>query len=205
MKINIENVRLYGNAPAFVQPVDMGCQMLWSNVNLGAINPWQVGKRYAWGELEPDIEFSEDRYVSNDILERISYPSFLQKRYMETEYQGKLLKPQFDAANLRWGGKWRIPTFQEWDTLIALSTIESTKQGGSLGHLITSKITGNSIFIPFTQLRRNSNEIFLKIEGYWSSSYAVNNRAWTYTNNHNMNFNMCYAGLCLRPVWCNND
>lgn len=205
MKINIENVRLYGNAPAFVQPVDMGCQILWSNVNLGAINPWQVGKRYAWGELEPDIEFSEDRYLSNDILERISSPSFLQKRYMETEYQGKLLKPQFDAANLRWGGKWRIPTFQEWDTLIALSTIESNKQGGSLGHLITSKITGNSIFIPFTQLRRNSNEIFLKIEGYWSSSYAVNNMAWAYTNNHNINYVMCYAGLCLRPVWVNND
>ena len=205
MKINIENVRLYGNAPAFVQPVDMGCQILWSNVNLGAINPWQVGKRYAWGELEPDIEFSEDRYLSNDILERISSPSFLQKRYMETEYQGKLLKPQFDAANLRWGGKWRIPTFQEWDTLIALSTIESNKQGGSLGHLITSKITGNSIFIPFTQLRRNSNEIFLKIEGYWSSSYAVNNMAWAYTNNHNINYDMCYAGLCLRPVWVNND
>ena len=205
MKINMDNVRLYGNAPAYVQPVDMGCQILWSNVNLGASAPWQVGKRYAWGEPEPDIEFSADRYLSNDVLERISSPSFLQKRYTETEYRGKLLKPQFDAANIHWGGRWRIPTFHEWDALIGLSTIELTKQGCTLGHRITSRITGNSIFIPFTQLKSSNNEVLLKVEGYWSSSYGVNDSAWAYMNNHNMNFEMCYAGLCLRPVWVDND
>ena len=41
-------------------PVDMGLSVMWSNVNVGASRPEELGGKFAWGETEIKSEYSID-------------------------------------------------------------------------------------------------------------------------------------------------
>ncbi|MBO4263788.1 MAG: TonB-dependent receptor, partial [Bacteroidales bacterium] len=78
-----------------------------------------------------------------------------------------------DAARANWGGNWRMPTDAEWTELLNASncTWTWTTQNGVNGRKVTSKKTGNSIFLPAAGYRDDSS---LYTAGsycyYWSSS-----------------------------------
>lgn len=103
--------------------VDLGLPSgtLWATMNVGADSPEDYGDYFAWGEITPNSNYT---YSKNS----------------------KVLSLSDDAANANWGGAWRMPTKAELDELINSSYTTCTWTGN--GCKVTSKINGNSIFLP---------------------------------------------------------
>lgn len=110
--------------------VDMGDGLLWNAVNLGAETPWQVGHHYAWGETQPKERYTVDNY----------------------HYSGKQMPKDiggtwYDAATCALGGDWRMPTYDEWHTLIQHTQHAFVEIEGQQGWLFTAK-DGTLLFMP---------------------------------------------------------
>lgn len=112
--------------------VDMGLSVKWGAYNVGATASTELGEYFSWGQTESKTVFPGYPYFTNLPTTDIS----------GTEY---------DAATAIWGKEWRTPTRQEWEELADNTTIESPYTlDGVTGALFTSKINGNSIFLPAT-------------------------------------------------------
>lgn len=136
--------------------VDLGLSVKWATCNLGASSPEQSGDFYAWGEIKPKTAFSWDNYKWT-YEEKSSYGEviLLRSKYNSNTNQGKVdkktnLDPEDDAARVKLGGNWRMPTKREFQELIDNCTWTLTTQNGVDGYEVTSKSNGNSIFLPFT-------------------------------------------------------
>ena len=110
--------------------VDMGDGLLWNAANLGAETPWQVGNHYAWGETQPKERYTVDNY----------------------QYAGKPMPKDiggtwYDAATCALGGDWRMPTCDEWHTLIQHTQHAFVETEGQQGWLFTAK-DGTLLFMP---------------------------------------------------------
>lgn len=79
-----------------------------------------------------------------------------------------------DAARSNWGGGWRTPTDAEWTWLRENCTWTWTtdyNSTGVKGRIVTSKINGNSIFLPAAGFREDDTLNEAGSYGrYWSSS-----------------------------------
>ena len=113
-----------------------------------------------------------------------------------------------DAANVNWGGDWRMPTKEEQDELrnTSYTTWTWTTQNGVYGYKVTSKANGNSIFLPAAGYRSNSSlNLTGTYGGYWTSSPS-NESSSAYllyfgTNNDiNISDSYRYYGQSIRPV-----
>lgn len=83
-----------------------------------------------------------------------------------------------DAAHANWGGKWRMPTEAECEELADPDNCiwEWTTNNGINGYKVTSKKTGNSIFLPITGFRFYGKTQFRAIYGYyWTSTVSTGN------------------------------
>lgn len=176
-----------GSGPA---AVNMGLSVKWADSNLGAIAPEDYGNYFSWGETEPKTSFKRANY---------------------TYFSSPLVLPSSaDAAHAILGGKWRMPTAEEWSELIENSTITWETLNGINGALVTSNKTGASIFLPTagyflessTKPYRESNE-----GHYWSSSRGndVNNSKAQSTNfdfdsSSSLTDDWRHNGLPIRPV-----
>lgn len=115
-----------------------------------------------------------------------------------------------DAANVNWGGSWRMPTKNEWDELQTKCTWTLTTKNGRRGYIVTSKVAGYTdkwIFLPAAGFR-DGNYINGAGSGgdYWSSSLSEDSPryAWgmyfrsgrVYTSNGGYRCN----GRSVRPV-----
>ena len=58
----IQNIKFYEVEPH--EYVDLGLTSgnLWASTNLGASSPSEYGSYFAWGEIEPKIEYTEENY-----------------------------------------------------------------------------------------------------------------------------------------------
>ena len=112
--------------------VDLGLSVKLANMNLGATEIWEVGDYYAWGETEPYYT-SLDPFVWREGKEAgYDWPSYVwcngTKEYL-TKYNTDsflgdvdnktVLDLSDDAAHVLLGGKWRMPTKDEWNELIS--------------------------------------------------------------------------------------
>jgi hypothetical protein len=63
-----------------------------------------------------------------------------------------MLDSEDDAAVLKLGGNWHIPTIENWKELINNCTYTTIiRENNSIqGYLYTSKINNNSVFFPYT-------------------------------------------------------
>jgi hypothetical protein len=85
-----------------------------------------------------------------------------------------------DAANANWGGAWRMPTKAEIDELCNTSytTWTITYLNGVKGRTITSKLNGNSIFLPGADAQRHNGLFIEGCGSYWSNtSYSFSSRS----------------------------
>ena len=200
--------------------VDLGLPSgtLWATCNIGASSPEEIGDYFAWGETETKENYSLKTYKFFSKFEK-EYGFDKVKKVVKYNFDetydlvdGKAtLDSEDDAAHVNWGGKWRMPTIDEWkelcDTMYCSST--PTIQNGVKGFKVTSVKNGNSIFLPITGLRRGSE---LWHEGeigyYWSSSRDPRDVA-TYSRCLHFDdvapvmgwgINIRSDGLCIRPV-----
>lgn len=78
--------------------------------------------------------------------------------------------PEDDVAHVKLGGKWRMPTDEEWTELRTKCASKWTTRNGINGRLVTGS-NGNSIFLPAAGYRNNTNLFYTGSYGfYWSSS-----------------------------------
>lgn len=158
------------------EAVDLGLSVKWASFNLGAAVPEGAGSFYGWGEVEPKLNYTW-----------MLYPLAQRSQYLLTKYctnanygndgftDGKtLLDPEDDAATVNLGGKWRMPTNEEWIALTSSANFDWVWDDTKKGYTVTSRISGyegNSIFLPAAGYRR---DITLYSEGdcglYWTSS-----------------------------------
>lgn len=128
--------------------VDLGLSVKWATCNLGAESPYEYGDFYSWGELKSKRDFTSSA--------------------TEGQRMGSIAsKHRYDAALSRWGGTWRLPTFAEVNELI--NNCDVKWKGNGL--LLTSRINGNSIFMPaagvyLDAVRSGQGEL----GSYWTAS-----------------------------------
>ena len=113
---------------------------LWATCNVGATSPEQAGLYFAWGETTG--------YTAEQV--KNGERSFFWKDYVENITSSDLTLEQ-DAAHVHMGGDWRMPTYDECQELIDNCNVVWTKdynRTGAAGRVFTSKVNGNSVFLP---------------------------------------------------------
>jgi serine/threonine protein kinase len=153
--------------------VDLGLSVKWATMNVGASSPEGFGSYFAWGETTPKNDYSWDNYrfrISGDSYDNVTLNKYNTKTQSGDVDNTIRLDLSDDAARANWGGTWRMPTEKEVYELRDNCTWVQTSLGGKQGHKLTSKINGNSIFLPFTGMKRGTKR-YTDSNGYfWSSS-----------------------------------
>lgn len=130
----------------------------WADRNIGALNPEDTGLYFSWGntvghEAGKDYDFEED-YDNTP----------------GSELNGDI-DLEHDAARVNLGEPWKMPTKEQFKELVDNCESEVTTLNGYLGRRFTSKINGNSIFLPFAGYISGTSLDYRGSYGlYWSSS-----------------------------------
>ena len=186
--------------------VDLGLSVKWASCNLGASKPEELGDYFAWGETspkDPDKDgFSWDNYKW---INGYSYSSLT--KYCSNGYNGfsdnkTVLDLKDDAAHVILGGKWRIPTSDEFQELMNTCTWEETTINGINGKKVTGP-NGNSIFLPYTG-HGSGREVYAGIWGvYWCSDLFIGNELQAFLmdiSQRGVTVSSRCAGNTIRPV-----
>lgn len=130
--------------------VDLGLPsgLMWAKYNIGASKPEEYGEYFAWGEKSVKSYYGPSTYQYARQEDNGWYDSATGDHYSFIEIGANISGTQYDVANMRWGDKWRIPTVLEYQELKDNCNYEWTSVNGVQGGKFTSKINGNSIFLP---------------------------------------------------------
>ena len=176
----------YGNSIQFTtfeihEYIDLGLSVKWATCNIGANQPEDVGNYFAWGETEPKVNFNLENYKWYN-----KTSSTLTKYCTNSEYgivdNKRKLDLNDDAAHVNWGGNWRMPTTSELNELINKCTWTGTDRGC----IVTSKINGNSIYLPLAGERQYGSTWYSGSIGFYHSSELAYGYPYPYP-----------AGLCF--------
>ena len=170
--------------------VDMGLSVKWATCNIGADNPSDYGDYFAWGETEPKSKYSEANSLT------------YKKNFINVS------GPQYDAAQTKWGGTWRMPSEREFNELQNNSTFEWTTLNGNSVVKVTSKRNGNFIYLPAAGYRYGSSLYGAgNFAGFWTSTYIklssghhTSSYIYYFQNNAEYRNLERYHGLSIRPV-----
>lgn len=186
-------------SPKF-EAVDLGLSVKWANMNIGAEDPSQSGSFFAWGEIEPKEDYSWETYRHGDG----STDSGITK--YSPQIDGKdYLDKEDDVANMKMGGKWRMPSKEEFEELKTKCQWQWLRSAGRNGYIVKGP-NGNSIFLPAAGSRSGTS---LSIEGkygyYWSSALKASSPAYALgldftSSSVYVEYYYRYYGYCVRPV-----
>lgn len=156
-----------------IELIDLGLPSgyLWADRNIGAESPEQKGLYFAWGEIEGftavQVKAKERRFTWS--------------QYKAKEIYGNLT-PEMDAAKACLGEYYHIPTKEDFEELLAYcdSTLTYAYKGKMVtGRILTSKINGNSIFLPAAGRCTYSSLYGVWEFGmYWSATCDLISNAW---------------------------
>ncbi|MBE6298826.1 MAG: hypothetical protein E7083_00655 [Bacteroidales bacterium] len=161
--------------------VDLGLSVKWATCNIGATKPEGYGDYFAWGETLSKTTYEWSNYKwcngTGDLMTKYC----LSSEYGQVDNK-ESIELSDDAARTSWGGDWRIPTETELEELRVKCTWEWTTKNGVNGYKVTSKINGNSIFLPAAGYSSNENLLEVGVSGnYWSNKLiAINSRMASY-------------------------
>lgn len=159
--------------------VDLGLSVMWGTFNLGATTPSEYGHYYAWGETVPKTYYDWKTYrwgLGFEHVDLIKYCSVPLYGWEEFTDDRLTLELEDDAAHLILGGKWRIPTMEEWNELLENCTRTKAWVDGVLGCLFTSNINGQTVFLPAAGHMSNSSLDYPGSYGYYWSSDLFESR-----------------------------
>lgn len=163
------------------------------------------------GEIEAKTSSSSGSYKwineNNEVIKyfpSIEYGAFGPKGIPDDKTK---LEPEDDAAHIKLGGEWRMPTIEEVNTLIMQCTRTWTTRNGVNGCEVKSTLNGNSIFLPAA-----GEWVYSGIEKagqrgtFWTSSLYEQiptcAYSFTYVDNGSSSavYNARTLGLSIRPV-----
>ena len=188
--------------------VDLGLSVCWATCNIGASNPFELGKMLSWGELadKPSYRYWDyyKWYSGNGFSKYNSLSGYGNDGFVDEK---TILEPYDDVAHVLWGDDWRMPTRAEFDELINNCTWELIAFGNVSGYYITSCVPGytdRSIFLPaaggnWGESRGISSDGF-----YWSSEASdCPSKSWNLNfgiNKYSIGDEARKTGQSVRPV-----
>lgn len=199
--VNITDVILIVNhilgkpEPPEAVDLELPSGIKWASYNIGAAKPEDFGSYYAWGETEEKDEYTWNSYLHCDGSSSSCH-----------DIGTNICNSQYDVAHAKWGGKWRLPTSEEFQELLDNCTREWTTLNGVNGRMFTSKTNGKSIFLPAAGDRWGTKEGSQGVYGYyWSGSLSTYSSGNAYRLNFNSGTeytgdNFRYRGFTIRPV-----
>lgn len=147
--------------------VDLGLPSgtLWAACNIGANSPEEYGDYFAWGETEgynsgkDNFDWSTYKWCEGSGTTLTKYCNNSDYGYNGFTDGKTELDLEDDAAYVNWGPAWRMPSLEQFEELInsSYTTTVGTIQNGVRGYKITSKTTGNSIFLPAAGFHNGSS------------------------------------------------
>jgi hypothetical protein len=163
-----------------------------------ASSPEDYGGYFAWGETLVNRSYSWSGYTLKD-----------EKGYY-IDIGSDIAGTQYDAAHVRWGGFWVMPSKEQQDELRMNCTYTWTIKNGISGGQFTGP-NGGTIFLPAAGFRCNDepkagDHFYVGYQGiYWSSTQIPWNeyRAFGFNFNESgqySNDEVRYIGLPVRPV-----
>lgn len=176
--------------------VDLGLPsgLKWAVRNLGAKNIEDRGDYYAWGETEPKTDYSWATYkwcVAGDPKRLTKYTT--QATYAEggTPDNKTSLEPEDDAATVKLGSPWRIPTQADYIELLQHCKWTWRMINGKGGWIIESKTSRKKMFLPVTGWRVGTKDEYPPIG---MGSYLMNSIEPT-INERNLIFHLEQLGI----------
>ena len=133
--------------------VDLGLSVKWATCNIGAKAPDDPGNLYAWAETEQKYVYSWSNYkwckgIEDELTKYCTVSSYGYNGFTDNK---TVLDPEDDVAHVKWGGRWRMPTVEEFQELCMNCTWTWTTCNNEYGYRITSRIPGYEdryIFLP---------------------------------------------------------
>ena len=85
---------------------------MWAAFDVGATSPDEIGHLFAWGEIEPKekSQFTWSTYKFGGYSQLTKYCTEGAYGILDNKVT---LDLEDDAANVHWGGDWRMPTVEE--------------------------------------------------------------------------------------------
>ena len=184
--------------------VDLGLSVRWATMNVGANAPEECGDYFAWGETQPKEEYNWSTYKWCEG----NYDT--QTKYCTDSYYGTvdnktILDLEDDAANVNWGGSWRMPTKKELQELLEDCTWTKVVQNDHNCYMVIGP-NGNTIILPAAGVFDDTIiEEYNTMGCYWSSSVSEDsssNAYYLYFSSGEVDWDGLerFYGLSIRPV-----
>ena len=180
-----------------IVPIDLGLPSgtKWANMNVGASSPDEPGGYYAWGETETKNNYDVQSYAhfSGGTLQDIG---------------NNIANTQYDVVHVKWGGRWHMPTKEQFEELMEYCTWTIEERANSNGFLIKARNqSGKSIFLPAVGSRAGTDlpGSDMEMQGaYWTATASGEKSTWCFTSSDDIrrmdeNGYRPY-GLCIRAV-----
>ncbi len=177
------------------EAIDLGLPSgtLWASFNVGATKPEEYGGYYSWGEI-----VEKDKYEWSDYLYCDGSINTCKELGMD------IAGTQYDIAHVKWGGDWRMPTYDQQQELVNNTKFKYVTSNGIKGYELVGP-NGNSIFLPASGIIQGNSPNVGSLGGYWSSTrdpedpnYACN-LLFRNTGSYEVFYYRC-IGLSVRPV-----
>ncbi len=184
----------------------------WADRNIGAKKPSDPGLYFWWGDTTGhrpsgttfNFNFDAFSFDNPTIYTLAKSVSELQSAGWVTS--GGILAPAHDAAHVKWGGAWRMPTDQEFCDLRDKCDWTWTTRNGVSGYIVRGRGTcaANSIFLPAAGDGYKTS-LYSSGGNYWSSAlysdgYYANGLYFVSNNYFPKSYFGRDSGMSIRPV-----
>ena len=195
-EVGIEKGRTY---------VDLGLPSgtMWATMNVGEgglfLEPY-----YAWGALSEYNTYSKIRYDHRNSKENLT--------------DGMSLNLLHDIARQQWGGRWRMPTLDDFTELVNECAMTWCSLGNRRRAILVTGPNGNKIVLPVTGYYKDNEIRDDRFQAYyWTSSLYKDNpeRAWSIFFGEEDDDKVSvfdridprerFQGLSVRPVFSPDD
>lgn len=182
---------MYSSLTGLYQMVDLGAAGIWADRNIGASSPEDAGLYFQWGDSHG---YTADQVGVDKVFNFDNYFDTTDGGSTYNKYNNNggltVLESEDDAATVHMGSEWRMPTADEFSTLINNTTqvfidvdgnefSQQEAQGtviasGKLKGVKFIATNGNSIFIPASGIGYSSSITGINTHSrLWSSDLDV--------------------------------
>ena len=194
----------------------------WATTNLGAEEPEEYGLYFWWGDtvgyrreggawVASDGSSSNFQFYNDPISQQTynkSVATLRSEGWIVTKDGTDVLAPEHDAAQVQWGGSWRMPTYQElYDLCYNKCDWTWTTQNGVNGYVVRGRgdYASASIFLPAAGYGYGTSLYYAGSGGdFWSSVPYSDSYGAGYldfgSGSHGTSYGYRDGGQSVRPV-----